>query len=523
VTPWFWALPVSALLWALSLPNFFGDGWGFLAWFALVPIFLFLRSSSPWRSALAGAFFSLLLLLTTQFWLFHFSSVAFTVVAAVEIPEYALVFLTLGWVEKAFPRWAPWLGAVVWTAFEFLRTQGFLGYPYASLASSQWLYPLILQTGDFAGPWLVTFWMASFAAWLARWIAALPSREFKSLRLPSLVWLGMTLLLTLWGVSSWRFWTQQELTDPKWSFALVQHVQDPWKGGFEAYAEGFDKLVALTDKAEAHDPAQTVVWSETAFVPSVFYHLKYRDDLDDVQLVLRLQNWLSTRKESFLIGNDHRELVYNSEGRQVLRDWNAVLDWKDGWKGVYKKRRLVPFTETFPFKKQFPWIFKWLKDNDTHFWEPGKHANVLDVGGLAVGTPVCFEDAFGETCRPFVRNGARALVNLTDDSWSGSVVPMRLHLALAVWRAVENRVPLLVCANGGTTAAVRLDGELQARLPEFVPGVLKVTVPVAPAGSKTLFTLWGDWWGWLMVGVVVLAFLGSFLRRFWRKNPKNLI
>ncbi|NNM66592.1 MAG: hypothetical protein HKM06_01130, partial [Spirochaetales bacterium] len=92
------ALPVSAVLWALSLPNVFGDGWGFLAWFAPVPVFFFLRQSSPWRSALAGAFFSFLLLLTTQFWLFHFSPVAFTIVAAVEIPEYALAFMVLGWV-----------------------------------------------------------------------------------------------------------------------------------------------------------------------------------------------------------------------------------------------------------------------------------------------------------------------------------------------------------------------------------------------------------------------------------------
>ena len=511
--PLSWALlPGAAVLWAAALPNVLGNGWGVLGWLAPVPLFLFLRQRSWGAAILGGALFSFFLILFTQFWLLTFQPVAFAVVSTVEIPEYALAFGVLALFERWWPRTAPWWQALVWTAFEWLRTVGFLGYPYASLASTQWQLSWVLQTASWAGPWLVTALMAAWAAWSARLVKNRASVLWS--------WGGVSaavVVLVGWGAWRQAVWQAQEVTAPKVSFALVQHVQDPWKGGYSAYEAGYQKLKNLTEAAQAHNPASIVVWSETAFVPSVFYHEKYRDPTPDTNLVLELVSWLKSRSEAFLIGNDHREKVFK-DGKLRDEDWNAVLAWQGQWTGIYKKRRLVPFTESFPYRRELPWVWQWLEDQDTHFWQAGTQANTLTVAGVKVGTPICFEDAFGSTCRPFVKNGAQVLVNVTDDSWSGSVVPMRLHLALAVWRAVENRVPLVRSANGGTTAAVAPDGTLLARYPEFTPGVLKVKVPLAKM-KRTFYTRWGDWAGRLALVGVFVGLVGALLLR-WRGRSR---
>ncbi len=506
-----WALlPGAAVLWTIALPNLFGDGWGLFGWLAPIPLFWFLRHRSFLSALGGGAVFSFFLVLFSQFWLLTFQPTAFAVVIAVEIPEYALALSVLALFERWWPRTAPWWQALLWAAFEWLRTVGFLGYPYASLASTQWQLPWMLQSASWAGPWLVTAVMTAWAAWSAR--VFIQPRSWRP-------WVGISVVVVLlvgWGAWRQALWLTRERSAPQASFALVQHVQDPWKGGYAAYEAGYEKLKDLTVAAQAQNPASIVVWSETAFVPSVFYHEKYRDPTPDTSLVLDLVSWLKTRSEAFLIGNDHREKVFR-QGRLRDEDWNAVLAWQDGWKGIYKKRRLVPFTEYFPYKQEFPWIWQWLEDQDTHFWQPGTNANPLTVAGLKVGTPVCFEDAFGNTCRPLVANGAQVLVNVTDDSWSGSIIPMRLHLALAVWRAVENRVPLLQAANGGTTAAVAPDGKILARYPEFTPGVLKVKVPL-PSTSLTLYTQWGDWMGRTALVLVVLGLAWGF----WKARQRRI-
>ena len=51
-----------------------------------------------------------------------------------------------------------------------------------------------------------------------------------------------------------------------------------------------------------------------------------------------LEQYLNIVKIPILLGNDHRE---KNENSQII-DYNAVLYWDNGWKGIYKKRKLVP-------------------------------------------------------------------------------------------------------------------------------------------------------------------------------------
>jgi apolipoprotein N-acyltransferase len=108
---------------------------------------------------------------------------------------------------------------------------------------------------------------------------------------------------------------------------------------------------------------------------------------------------------------------------------------------------------------------------------------------------ICFESIFPDLARQDVRAGARVLVNITNDEWFGNGAALQQHAAMAPFRAVEHRVPLLRCANTGITAVIDAWGHWTARLPVFEPAVL--VAPLPSAGRPTLYTAVGDWPGML--------------------------
>jgi hypothetical protein len=72
---------------------------------------------------------------------------------------------------------------------------------------------------------------------------------------------------------------------------------------------------------------------------------------------------------------------------------------------------------------------------------------------------ICFEDTAGDLTRRFVKDGAQALINLTNDGWFLRSCEPEQHLANAVFRAVETRRPLVRCCNTGVTGAGPADGK----------------------------------------------------------------
>jgi len=476
----FIVLAVGGLLAVLALPNeWLVGGWGGLGLVALLPVFWFTLRRGPGVSVVGGVVWVSLVTLASQFWLLSFHPLAFPLVLVFQVPWYALAFGVSSLLWRRFPGSGPWFQALWWTVFEFLRTQGFFAYPYGAIASSFWAWPVTFQSADLVGTSGLTFLLA----WTSAWCATALSRAvpWPRLRLHLVAGLGLWAVNLAYGVVK----LSESPSGQLWRPALVQHAMDPWRGGAPAYEVGFDRLETLSRTALEGHP-DTVVWSETAFVPSVDYHLRYHESATSLRLVRRLEAFLGAQSVPFLLGNDHREKAPNDE----VVDFNAVLAWDSGWKGRYEKNRLVPFTESFPYRDLLPGVYQALLEADTHFWEPGTTRLPLTVGGVKVGTPVCFEDAFPDGARAFSLAGAQVLVNLTNDSWAPGVASRMQHLSLAVFRSVETRLPMVRAGNDGATAALSSRGELLGLLPIGPPGVLQAEVRLGTGG--TVYTAIGD-------------------------------
>jgi apolipoprotein N-acyltransferase len=230
-----------------------------------------------------------------------------------------------------------------------------------------------------------------------------------------------------------------------------------------------------------------VVWPETAFVPSFYYHSRYRIDADSYALVKDALDYLGSKNTPFVIGNDEARIGIDGS---PLEYNSALLFSENEFKARYYKRKLVPFSEYFPYGEQFPEIYKFLESKVAHFWDEGQNPVVFELNDYKFSTPICFEDTFGGISREFVQDGAELIVNLSNDSWSKSLSCQNQHLGMAVFRAVENRRSVVRSTTSGQTCAIDPNGFIMAEAPPFEERVLSVNVPVLK--SLSIYTRAGD-------------------------------
>ncbi|MCD4825977.1 MAG: hypothetical protein K8S55_15405 [Phycisphaerae bacterium] len=167
---------------------------------------------------------------------------------------------------------------------------------------------------------------------------------------------------------------------------------------------------------------------------------------------------------------------------------NSVL-WfdSDGWGREYSKVHLVPFSEYVPCKYSWPWLHGILRKFVPEAMPQVEPGTELTAFGLPVGkrnyqlvTPICFEGTFGRLCRKMVNRGRKnnmILVNFSNDGWfvyRGSdglyhgTTEHTQHLVHYVFRAVENRVPVVRAVNTGISGWINSDGKIESLLE--IPG-----------------------------------------------------
>ncbi len=495
-----------------------------LAFLAVAPVPLAIRRMRWWSTPFYGFFYGFIAYALFNYWLLTFHPLAIFIVPLIYATYFAVFFPLMWLAGHLFGRWAFLVQAFVWLAYEWFRTQFYLGYSYGIMGYSLFPAPTLIQTAELGGVWIVSFLVVLPSFFLAQmvndhgWNVFVHRSRIVSLirwrRLELIAYAAFFAFTVAWGVLS-----PVDYRDaPSWDVALVQQNIDPWQGGFRTYERSLEVLLDQSNRAIAeHDP-DVVIWSETSFVPSIDYHTRYRTDQERYELVRTLRDYLDGRDIPFVIGNSDGQLRRNSDGELDRVDYNAVLVFnEDGTiQNTYRKLHLVPFTEHFPFERQFPWLHRMLVENDTTFWEAGTDATVFELDGVRFSTPICFEDTFGYLSRDFVRAGAQIIVNLTNDLWSYSEPSAMQHLGMAVFRTVENRRSMVRSTNGGMTAIIDPNGAITDMYPPFREGYLAGTVPIYTE-RDTLYNAWGDWLAWVFTGLAGIFLLVGVLR-IWSRS-----
>jgi apolipoprotein N-acyltransferase len=220
--------------------------------------------------------------------------------------------------------------ALGWCAVDYVKTIGFLGFPWGILGYSQYKNILLIQTASVFGVWgidaLVLYANAILAALIAGWdgggsaAAAIRSRAFS-------IWALCALFAAsaVYGVFAVKG-EEKAGYDTK-RVALIQTNFDPWSPRLK---ENLDREIELTREALARDP-DLIVWSESS-VPFPYQFYLERNN----RYARLVHDFIVSVKKPFLIGTLEFEGSY--ENGTYDGDWYnvAVFYGREGLQGSYR-------------------------------------------------------------------------------------------------------------------------------------------------------------------------------------------
>jgi len=239
-----------------------------------------------------------------------------------------------------------------------------------------------------------------------------------------------------------------------------------------------------------------IIWPETA-APFFFQDAReYQPMILDVPV----------KTSAYLLFGSPSYKILN---RKVHHYNSAYLSGPDGKiVGRYDKIHLVPFGEYVPLGEvlKLGSLGEGIGD-----FKSGEEVINLSLPQGKFGVLICFEIIFPDLCRRFVKNGANFLVTITNDAWFGRTSAPYQHLAIATFRAVENRVFIARAANTGISGFIDPTGKILRK-----GGIFKeeaITGVIHLSDTKTFYTLYGDVFAWICSGVSMLLLGYSFLKR----------
>lgn len=487
---------VSGILLILGFPPF--DFYP-LAWIALIPLLISLWEKRIKTSFFLGTLTGFVYFAGTIYWIFNsiyfYSNVsvvlgvllliALCLYLGVYVGIFSMLFNFLSR-RSRFP--ALFLVPVIWVTLEFLRTYALTGFPWSVLGYSQYKFLVLIQISDITGVYGVSFLVAALNGAVFDVVAYWPKRLSRMPlfgRWPMTIGLLiLTLIITLsLSYGMWRLKTNEE--GPKIRASVIQgnFEQDKkWDVNFQRRI--IDTYKRLTIKA-ASDSPDLIVWPETA-VPFIFGN---NESLTTE--IVEFQKSLDTH------------LLFGSVGIRGVKDNkyqlsnSAVLISPDGEVlSVYDKIHLVPFGEYVPLRKFLPFIEKLVVGIGD--FKPGKEYTIMDVPPAKISNLICYEIIFPGLVRKFADKGANLFVTITNDAWFGSTSAPYQHFSMAVFRAIENRAPVLRAANTGISGFIDAKGRIKRKSDIFVEAVLTDDLTIE-SFKKSFYSRYGDLFAFLCI------------------------
>ncbi len=411
-------------------------------------------------------------------------------------------FLETTWRQRAL--WAISC-AVIWVALEMTFARMFTGFPWNFLGVSQYKMVPLLQIASITGVYGISFVLVWFAVSLANAGMLLVQRPQRR------AWSGEILLPALVAASIFAFGAKQlsvERSDQsKLKVALIQPsipqtlIFDPSQGDTR-----FEKIMELSERALVEKP-DVLIWPEASMPP-----------LDQSQY-RALTNLIVTHQVQMIVGADDAGTSSTPKGGWVTNYYNSSFHFSPEGDAVatYRKRRLVIFGEYIPLVRWLPFM-KWLTPIDGGFTSGEAPVQFqLDSPRAKTAVLICFEDAFPHYAREHVDTDTDFLLNLTNDGWFGESAAQWQQAANALFRAIENGLPLIRCTNNGLTCWIDQHGRLRKFFQDetgnvYNAGFMIAEIPLLLSGEKrapTFYRQHGDWFGWGCVfGAIALAFVG---------------
>ena len=477
---------LSAVLLLLAFPPF--NAWPLL-FVAMVPWLASLanqvaQAKSPGRAGFrAGIQFGLIYTAGQIFWLLQFierwtGNLALSLVPWVIITIIiSLYFGLAGWMMvRCWQHRRPWAIPLVWAGVEVFRSFiPVIAFPWGLLATPLWRVPALAQSASLGGIFLVSAWIVGVNVLLASLLVAPkvapPVRSLVPLMVATFVVPVISIGLFL-----------QPIAGKSKRFVLIQPGVDM------AFSD------QSTEQTRLRRSITPRLIAAQALVPDL---IVLPEAMAEVQKMPPDPPFTVPKSTPILFGG------VRGAGPRYQSSFAY-----DGNKWQFAdKTRLVIFGEYVPLRQYLPDSFN-LPSGDLIPSRDGIKTYLL--GDYTVGPMLCFEGLFPDTGAELVRRGANVLAVMSIDDWFMGTTAIDQLRAGSIWRAIENRTPLVRVGSLGTTMASDARGRVVGELPLQVADALVVSlqVPEKPAGFP-----WITVFSWLAVSSWLFAIIPG------RKKP----
>ena len=485
----FWAFLLAVAYLPLPL--------GFLAWFALIRPLAIITQMEGKTAFKAAYFYSFMANLFQLYWVAVVTPPG--MVAAIFIlslyPAFILLLFTKIYQRKKL------LGLIalpfLWVGMEYFRSLSEFAFPWTDISYSQGYYLSFIQIVSVIGSYGLSFILVGLN--IVIWQAISKSNKLETRISSAIAALVLVVSVYLYG---WVVIPPLPM-EGNIRIALLQGNVDldtKWDEDTRDYNFTlYDSLAGIGAK----DSADLIVWPETAAPAYPRFEPNYMAVLSETAIRSRAAN---------LIGAI--DVDYSSGKR---KSYNSAFQFSpDGSiSGIYHKIKLVPYSERSPYQEQFPILSRQflekyvrvIRMHDVEWWSDfysGDSIVIFNVDSARYTVLICFESAFPQFVREGVLKGADFIVNITNDTWFGRSPGPFQHMRIAVFRAIENRVWLMRCANSGISAAIDPYGREIVRAGLYVQKVISANI--YPIKEYSAFTRVGP-----IVGIVSLYITGLIL------------
>ncbi len=439
---------------------------------------------------------------------------------------------------------------IVWTGSEMLRAVVISGFPWFFLSHSLHDVLPLIQVSDLVGAYGVTFMVAAVNGAVADVIFATLSRARKAKRKINLrdarfsltFAAALVVLVTAYGlVQLARSTTQQ---GPKIAILQGDFIDSIYPGDGQDHdrfsqTQRMATYLSMIEDASKEKP-DLFLLPESPWIMFLnpesrdFFPLSRQAFAELQSRATRLGAYIVTGSASLIRTPD--ELL-----TQERRHNSATVFSPDGSEpGRYDKVHTVYFGETVPFRfGRLRFLYYWLNrmmpfsgpDGDYEYSIfPGTEFRRFTMDAPApsdrpyrFAIPICYEDVMPYVSREFTCAGAGQkqidfLLNISNDGWFGRGIQQPQHLAICVFRAVENRIGIARAVNTGDSAFIQPNGRVHDRVTgdPSTPWPGNCGYTVAKIGVDSRFTFYsrnGDWFAWGCAIMWLALFLDYWVLR----------
>ena len=382
---------------------------------------------------------------------------------------------------------------------EFLRGHIFTGFPWNLYAYGWAKSPALSQVVSLVGAYglsVLTIVICCVPAWI---LASHADRKTASI----------TFLVLITVLNAWFMWGTERIRNNPAQFhdsVTIRIVQpniaqeDKWNE--EKLGQNLTSMIGHST-APADSPEKTIiVWPETSISDFI------TSDPSGAQF---LKQSLFDRLPGALLATGMlRHQTNRITGENQYYNSLVVLNSSLENLAVFDKTHLVPFGEYIPFKDIIP-LTPFVAFSG---FTPGSGLQTLTADKIPSFSPlVCYEIIFPGNVTD-KNNRPEWIINVTNDGWYGDSPGPYQHMTMAIFRAIEEGIPVARSANTGVSVMIDPVGRVLKKIPYGAAGHFDTALPKR-LENTTIYSRYGD--------TPLILFFVFALCALWmsRKQPRN--